>query len=334
MKIIAGSYTALGGPGLVLMDMMGDQLQIRACSRAVVDPIWAEQSKKRKLIYVAGTQDDGEHACAAVFGWEKDALHLLSCQPNNGTGHCHLCLNEEETYLYCANYSDGSVAVYPLDEEGNLLPLCQFVQLQSALGPNRERQERNHAHQLVFRPGTKELFLCDLGADRVVVYLAGEDGKLVQIREIACTPGSGPRHLCFDGPDAFYLVGELGGWLSRFEWGKEGWQQVQHLSTLPDGHDGAGNTAAAIRRDEGHIYVSNRGHNSIAVFKMQPDGKVLKPYFISTPGAFPRDFLPMNGGFLLAQQQSGTVAFMNENGVPGAQIKIPGAVSLLLPDEA
>ena len=160
-----------------------------------------------------------------------------------------------------------------------------------------------------------------------------EDGKLTLKEELICQPGSGPRHLSFDGENAFYLVGELDGWMSRWDYEEGKWQCVQTLSSLPEGYAGPTNTAAAVRQDEGHVYLSNRGHDSIAVFKKLKNGWLEKPFFIRTPGTFPRDFLLMNGGFLLAQQKSGTVSYMNENGVPLAQVKIPGAVSLLVIDE-
>lgn len=334
MLIAVGSYTFMGGPGLAMVRLMGDRMEIVATDDQVKDPIWTEQSKKHGLLYVAATQPDNAQACVAAYRWQDGKLHLVSRQDDPGLGNCHLCLNEEETCLYSANYSNGTVAVFPLDDKGGILPCIQYFEHQAPLGPKGDRQERTHAHQVSFRPGTKELFLCDLGADQVVIYQAEEDGKLTLKEEIACQAGSGPRHLDFDGPDAFYLVGELDGWMSRYVRKDGAWQCVQTLSSLPAGYQGPVNTAAAVRQDAGHVYLSNRGHDSIAVFKKQTDGKLEKPFFISTPGTFPRDFLLLNGGFLLAQQNSGTVAWMNENGVPVAQVAIPGAVSLLVVNEA
>ena len=290
-----------------------------------------EQSKKTGLIYVSATQEDNCHACAAAYRWQDGQLFLVSRQDDPGIGHCHLCLNEDESFLYTANYSNGSVAVFPLDGEGNILPCIQYFQRQAPLGPNPHRQECPHAHQVSFRPGTKELFLCDLGTDQVAVYEAGGDGRLTLKEEICCVPGSGPRHLSFDGPDAFYLVGELDSSVSRYVHDGEVWRQVQHIPALPCGET-VPNTAAAIRQDNRHVYLSNRGYDSIAVFGKNGDGLLKQPYFIRTPGACPRDFRLMGGGFLLAQQQTGTVSYINENGVPVAQVHLPGAVSLLIMD--
>ncbi len=329
MKLIVGSYTCMGGPGLALVEMMGEKMQIAAVCDQMKDPIWAEQSRKKPLIYVAATQEDGVHACVASVLLQDHALTIQSVQNDPGLGNCHLCLNEEETFLYSANYSDGTVAVFPLDEAGNIQPCIQYFEHQAPLGPQADRQERTHAHQVSFRPGTKELFLCDLGADQVVIYQAGEDGRLEEKQALACQAGTGPRHLSFDGPDAFYLVGELGGWMSRWECRDGAWQCVQMQSTLPEGYNGPVNTAAAVRQDAHHVYVSNRGHDSIAVFAKEQSGMLGRPFFISTPGSFPRDFVLHGNGFLLAQQNSGNLAYMNENGVPGASVQIAGAVSVL-----
>lgn len=330
MKILVGSYnTFMNGPGLALMEMQGEQLKMIAAFAELKDPIWAEQSRKSNVVYVAATQQDGVHACVASYRWEGDSLTLLSRQDDPGRGNCHLCLDEEERFLYSANYSDGSVAVFPVTQDGRILPCLQYFEHQGPLGPRADRQERTHAHQVSFRPGKNELFLCDLGTDQVAVYETAPDGTLTLQQEITCKAGTGPRHLCFDGPDAFYLVGELTGWLSRYVFEGGRWQCVQTLSSLPEGYHGPENTAAAIRVDDGHVYVSNRGHDSIAVFPRKADGMVTKPFFIATPGTFPRDFVLMGSGFLLAQQNSGTVAYMNENGVPGATVKVGGAVSVL-----
>ena len=86
---------------------------------------------------------------------------------------------------------------------------------------------------------------------------------------------------------------------------------------------------------ETHVYVSNRGHDSIACFDRRADGTLAGPRLLSVPGSFPRDFLLYEGGFLLAQQKSGGVAFLGRDGAAGPALDIPGAVCLCpLPGEA
>lgn len=331
MKIIAGSYTSMGGPGLALLRWQANGFEVLDTTDAVKEAIWAEKSKKGPVLFVAGAREDGVHTCVASFAVSEDGFTLLSRQESDGMECCHLCLDEAEKFLYAANYGDGSVSVFPIEEDGKIGGCMQQMKRNTPLGPRADRQERNHAHQVCFRPGTKELFLCDLGADQVAIFRVGADGTLTEKTVIACMPGSGPRHLSFDGPDAFYLAGELDTSLSRYAYDGQEWQCVQHLSALPAGYEKP-NTAAAIRQDGQHVYVSNRGHDSIAVFAKDGEGKLKPPYFIRTPGACPRDFQLLGAGFLLAHQQSGTVTCINESGVPVAQVHLPGAVSLLLMD--
>lgn len=331
MRIIAGSYTSLGGRGLTLLKWQGNSFDVLDSTDAVKEPIWAEKSKKHPVIFTAGAQADGVHTCVASFAVSDDGFTLLSRQESQGMECCHLCVDEDEKFLYAANYGDGSVSVFPLEEDGKIGACIQQVKRCTALGIRADRQEKNHAHQVCWRPGTGELFVCDLGADQVAVYRVGKDGLITEQAVIACVPGSGPRHLTFDGPDAFYLVGELDNSVSRYVYDGRAWQRKQHISALPGRYDKP-STAAAIRQDGRHLYVSNRGHDSIAVFQKEADGMLKQPYFIHTPGSCPRDFCLLGYGFLLAHQQSGTVTCINENGVPVAQVHLPGAVSLLIMD--
>lgn len=331
MKVIAGSYTSMGGPGLALLKWQGSGMHLVGTANGVKEPIWAEKSKKAPVIFVAGAQEDGVHTCVVSFAVSDEGFTLLSRQESEGKECCHLCLDVDEKYLYAANYGDGSVSVFPVGEDGRLQACIQHEVRRTALGPRKDRQEGNHAHQVCFRPGNGALFVCDLGADQVAVYGTGKDGRIREEAVIECAPGSGPRHLVFDGPDAFYLVGELDSSVSRYVHDGLLWRQVQHILALPGG-EAAANTAAAIRQDDRHVYVSNRGHDSIAVFGKEMDGTLKQPYFIRTPGSCPRDFQLLGAGFLLAQQQTGTVSCINENGVPVAQMHIPGAVSLLMMD--
>lgn len=329
MKIVVGSYTSLRGPGLCLVEMMRERLLKIGKTDVLPEAIWAEKSKHRPVIFAAGAQADGRHTRVASFLVQEDGFMLLSSQESDGVECCHLCLDDAEKFLYAANYGDGSISVFPVGTDGRIGPCMQQVKRHTPLGPRADRQEENHAHQVTFRPGSRELFVCDLGADTVAIYCAGDDGWLSPMAEISCVPGSGPRHLSFDGANAFYLVGELDSSLSRYEYDGDTWIRAQHLSALPETGVAVQNTAAAIRQDAHHVYVSNRGYDSIAVFGKGNNGRLTQPYFIRTPGMCPRDFLLLGSGFLLAHQQSGTVTVINENGVPVAQTAIAGAVSLL-----
>ena len=329
MIFAVGDYTTLGGPGLALVEAMGEKLKFLCASDAVTDPIWVMQSPKNaRILYVAGAVQGSKDGLVASFRWEKDQLTLLSTQETGGQACCHLEIDGDESHLYAANYLDGSVSVFPL-EDGKILPCCQFIRHDAPLGPHKTRQEFSHAHQFSFRPGTNEAFVCNLGTDQVVVYEQQENGQLKNKYEIpAAQPGIGPRHLIFDGADRFYLVGELEGWIATYSFQNQAWVCDQLLSTLPEGYDGPVNTAAAIRMDEAHVYVSNRGQDRIVVFDKQADHTLQLNRHVAVPGCFPRDFRLWENGFLVAQQKAGGVAYMSENGQPGDALPIDGAVCL------
>lgn len=325
MFFALGCYTRMGGPGVGIMEEKDGAFRLVCTSDAVKDPTWVMQSPHDPHILYAGANLDGKGGVASLL-WEGETLSLLSLQPTGGGSCCHLTVDKEEKYLYAASYRDGTVSVLPLDQ-GKIGPVLQALPYSAPLGPVADRQDCSHAHQCVFRPGTKELFVCNLGTDQVVVYHKKADGTLEVKYAIPGKAGTGPRHLLFDGPDRFYLAGELIGWLSMYEFENGAWHCRCTLPTVPKGYETV-NTAAAIYKDEGHIYVSNRGHDSIAKFSLSENGMPALEKLIHTPGACPRDFMLWENGFLLAQQEKGGVAFMDEKGVPGPSLPYTGVVRI------
>ena len=319
----AGCYTSRGGSGLTLLKRVGDTLKTLDVWKGLCDPIWIE--KGRDGVFFVSCADEDGNGMAASFRAEDGKLRCLSAQPTGGSDTCHLTLDEAGETLYAANYADGSLAVFPV-WNGLLRPRVQLIRHTERTGPHPTRQEDCHIHQTRFRPGTDEVFVCDLGADAVMVYLRQADGTLVFKEKIQAESGTGPRHLLFDGPDRFYLVGELRGWLSEYECVSGKWLLRQTVSTLPADFAGE-NTAAAIRKKDGTLYVSNRGHDSIAVFERGEDGlQAVK--WLKTPGRLPRDFLLTEDGFLVAQQGGGGVALLNADGAVLGAVEQPGMVCL------
>lgn len=321
---IAGCYTGRGGPGLMLLEKKEKRLYTVDVWRGLCDPIWAEKGKDG--VFFAACADENGDGVVASLRVEAGKIRCLSTQPTGGRDTCHLTLDEQGETLYAANYADGSLAVFPV-RAGVLLPRTQLIRHMEKTGPHPTRQENCHIHQTRFRPGTDEVFVCDLGADAVMVYLRQADGTLAFQKKIQAESGTGPRHLLFDGPERFFLVGELTGWLSEYALVSGEWRLRQTVSTLPEGF-AAPNTAAAIRKKGDTLYVSNRGHDSIAVFAHGADG-LKRAGWIMTPGKLPRDFLLTEEGFLVAQQGGGGIALLDEKGAVLDAVDQPGMVCLL-----
>ena len=309
-RYLIGSYTTQGGQGITEIVASNGKLRKGSSSAEMDDPIWLTMNSGKKRLYAVGSLN-GQGTVASYK--VENGLQLQAIQKTGGREGCHLCFDAVHQTLYSANYVDGSISVFPLDADGDVLPERQHVTLSGPLGPNPRRQEGHHAHECVIRPGGNELFVCDLGADRVRIYAIEAEGTLTEKDEVLCPAGTGPRHLLFDGSGRFFLVGELGGWLMTCEEKNRSFEVMECISTLPDDIHAPDNTAAAIRRRGNDLLVTNRGHNSIARFTLK-DGIPRWNSEISCRGSFPRDLWLEERQMLVANQKAGGVVLMNEEG--------------------
>lgn len=319
MRFYVGTYSVEGSPGIAVCELWGDQLVMVAQDAQLQSPTWLTLSACRRYLYAHGRDESGEQVVCS-FLTSQSGLTLLSKSSTHGNSTCHLSLDPDEKLLIASHYHEGRVSLYPV-HEGVIGTQKQLVQ-QYGRGPNQERQEGPHAHQSLMRPGHPEVFTCDLGADRVFIYHL--DSRLVLIDDILLPAGSGPRHLAFDGDTRFYVCAELSNEVYCFVRRANAWHMDQVLSTLP--HPVDGNTCAAIRLFGDELYVSNRGHDSIARFQRTSDGSLTAQGYISAHGKGPRDFVRVPGGFLIANQLAGGVQYLDPAGMPVASLDIPGAV--------
>jgi len=213
-------------------------------------------------------------------------------------------------WLFVANYNSGSAAAYPINADGSLGEASAVDQhAGKSVNP---RQNGPHAHMAAISPDNRFVWVPDLGLDEVLSYridatkggMAANDPPFVKL-----TAGSGPRHVVFR-PDAkfAYVVSELAATVTVFSYdaAKGAMQEVQTISTLPDGYTGA-KSGAEIALDPGgkFLYASNRGHDSIAIFKVDAaKGTLTAAGNVSAGGKTPRDFaIDPTGNYLLAANQ-------------------------------
>jgi 6-phosphogluconolactonase len=242
-------------------------------------------------------------------------LTLINRQPSLGKAPCHLTLDKSGRFLIVANYSSGTVAVLPVAADGKLGE--PTVVQHSGSSINKQRQEAPHAHCTTFDPAFRFFFACDLGIDNVMVYRLDEvKGVLTPHTPpfAAVKAGSGPRHLAFR-PDAHfaYVLNELTSTVTTFAYDaqKGVLSERQTLSTLPASYTGQNSTAEIVMHPSGKfLYTSNRGHNSIAIFRIdQATGALAFVRTQETGGRTPRHFtLDPSGRLLLAaNQDSGNI---------------------------
>ncbi|MDR2070167.1 MAG: lactonase family protein [Treponema sp.] len=245
---------------------------------------------------------------------EKNSLRLINRQSSEGKDPCHIALNQGQTHGVVSNYSSGTIAVLPIEQGGGLGPAAQVIAL-SGSGPNRERQEASHAHFFIFDRRNAYGFACDLGADRVMAYSYDPD-RAAPLTPAASPwfsvhPGAGPRHGVFAsaaGDSVYYGINELDSTMDvlAYNEGRGTFSRLQTIGLLPPGVSIA-NTGAAIKISPGgnFVYASNRGHDSITVFKTDPSGTAVYLATVPSGGMTPRDFeIDPSGRFLLVCNQN------------------------------
>ncbi len=238
------------------------------------------------------------------------ALTKLSEQPSGGADPCHLALDHTGRFLAVANYTSGTFAMFPVGSDGRLGPVIQTV-TDPGSGPNRQRQEGPHAHEVVFDAANRFLLGLDLGTDRVLVYrFDAATGRLTPNDPPSASvhPGAGPRHLAFGpGERHAFVISELASTVTTMDWDEKSGRLTPGTSvtTLPPDFKGTSTTAEIAVHPNGRVlYGSNRGHDSIAVFRVAADGALTQVQIASTHGRTPRHFsLDPSGRWLIAANQ-------------------------------
>jgi len=242
-------------------------------------------------------------------------LTLLNEVASKGADPCYITVDKTGKYVLVANYTSGSVAVFPVLEDGRLGETSAFIQ-HTGHGSDPERQEAPHAHSIDMSPDNRFAIVDDLGLDETLVYkfdstkgsLTLNDPQLYTTLAKA-DPGAGPRHFAFHPSGKFaYVVNEMHSTVSVFSYGsKEGvLRRLQTISALPKDFSGHKEAAEIEVHPSGKfLYASNRGHDSIAVFAIDPDkGTLTLIEYAPTKGQTPRSFeIAPAGSLLLAENE-------------------------------
>lgn len=249
---------------------------------------------------------------------------FLNVQPTNGTDPCHVVTDNDGRHVMVANFASGSVGIYPIGQDGTLGNASDFVQHNgSSIHPLR--QTGPHAHSSVFDPANRFVFVPDLGLDRVIVYRYDTaSGHLTEHSAVEMKPGAGPRHIVFDRVGRFaYIVTELDSTLTvcRYEASTGTLSIIETVSTLPTDFHGDSTCAEIALHPSGNfVYVSNRGHDSIAIFRVNREtGRVTPTGYEPTQGAVPRHFAVTPDGalMLVANKSSDTIVSFRIDGTTG-----------------
>jgi 6-phosphogluconolactonase len=321
--LYVGTYTeGTGSEGiyLVRMDRRSGELRRVGAVDAGPNPSFLALHPNGRFLYAVNELEkykERPSGAVSAFAIARDtgALTRLNEQPSEGSAPCYLSVDRSAQVVLVANYFGGNVALLPIQANGTLGP-AHMVQ-HTGTGPNSERQEAPHAHCILPDPSNRFALAADLGADRVFVYRLDLEGKSLRPVEggaAVMRPGAGPRHLAFHPTlPLVFVANELDSTVAtlRFDSGRGTLSPVGSLSTLPAGWTGTNYPADIHVASTGRsLYVSNRGHNSIAVFSVaESTGALVLDQVVSTEGDWPRNFTldPTGRWLLVANQRSDSV---------------------------
>lgn len=277
------------------------------------NPSFLTISADKKYLYAVGEVDDPDKdhsGGVSAFRIDEDGkLSFLNHVETNGANPCHVCVSPDGKKLVASNYTGGNLSFFYIMPDGSLSALKQKIQ-HTGNGPFPDRQTEPHAHSAKFDASGKFLFAADLGIDELKIYSVGSGDIPLKPGSqpfVKMAPGSGPRHFDFSADKRFiYVINELSSTISvLMKYGGE-WKIIQTVRTLPK--DFVGESWCAdihLSADGRFVYGSNRGHNSISVFKRDiTNGKLEMIQTISVEGNWPRNFtLDPTGQFLLVANQ-------------------------------
>jgi 6-phosphogluconolactonase len=321
--LYVGTFNARGSKGIYgyRFDSSNGKIEPLGLKAELANPSFLAIPSNRQFLYSVIEVDNfqGRHS-GGLAAYRADAktgdLTLLNQTSSIGEGPCHISFDATGKFLLAANYGSGSVAAFPILGDGKLGSVSGFVQHLGA-SVNRERQAGPHAHYFQTTADGRFAIAADLGLDQLVVYKFDSNrGTLTAAPtpHADARPGSGPRHYVFDPKQRYlYLVGEMDSAVTVFTYdsAQGTLQPKQTISALPKDYKG-NSDAAEIQIDAKgkFLYVSTRGPDSIAVFRIHPEsGELSQVETIPTGGKTPRYFsIDPSGKFLLVgNQESDTI---------------------------
>lgn len=305
-KLYVGSYTE----GLDTSEKTGSSgISIFHCPDDLSKAVWASNSFAgvnpaylavgRKCIYAANEKNGFGKVTALRMTEDGEELVFLNDKIiPDASATCQIALGVANKTLYAANYDSGSIAAFPIAEDGSLLePSC--VVRHTGCGLVKGRQDSAHVHSVNPDPSGKYLVAVDLGMDSLILYDVDQDsGKIThrgQRFDIVLAGGQGARSLAYH-PNRkwFYLSAEISGKILAFRFNPDtGYmEQMQEISTLPERYEGENLVShVEVSRRGDYVFAANRIHDSIVAYHVDPKlGTLRFSDRTASGGKWPRHF--------------------------------------------
>jgi 6-phosphogluconolactonase len=300
--VFIGTYTRAPGNAKGIyaarLDTVTGKLSDPELAAETLSPTWLALSPDHKFLYSVNEQGKGT---VSAFGLDAGSgkLTFLNSVSSKGESPCHIVVSKDGKSLYSANYSGGTVVMFPIAADGKLGEASKVVTLKGS-GPDAERQKSPHPHSVNL---TKDRILMpDLGQDKIFVYkmdLTAAEPAFATVK-----PGSGPRHLAFHPKgNIIYTLTEMGSSIEVLS--SDNMTTLQSVSMLPKDFSGKSTGAEVMVHPSGKfVYASNRGDDSITVFQTDQRGLLKVVERVPTQGKTPRGFvLDPSGKWLIAGNQ-------------------------------
>ena len=343
LNFYVGTYTTGRSEGIYLcrLNLASGELSLVDVFKGVANPSFLAIDPAKQHLFAVNETDSGE-LTAFKIDPATSRLELINQQPTKGAAPCNLVVDKTGQNVLVANYTGGSAAVLPFQNErlGKAVSLVQHRG--SSVDP--DRQQGPHAHCVTLDKANRFAFVTDLGLDQVKIYkFNSRTGSLLANTQpyVSVKPGAGPRHFTIHPNQRWaYVISELDSTLTAFHYDATsgGLREFQNTPTLPFSFTGKSYPADIHISPSGRfLYGSNRGHDSIAVFAINEERGFLSPVqWISTKGSWPRNFgIDPSGKFLLvANQKSDNIFSFTINDLDGTltptgnRVDIPSPVCI------
>jgi 6-phosphogluconolactonase len=329
--LLAGTYDSEKSNGIYIYKFNSGNGAIKEVGHIQTsNPSYLAVSPDEKFVYAVNEKGDTATFAGTVssflFDKKAGALHYINRQPTMGNNPCYVATDKTGKWVFAGNYSSGNMVIFPVKEDGSLGPL-KMNKPYTGSGPNKERQLSSHIHFTAIGRNNKDLFVTDLGSDKVYIEHFHERSGFIFNNEhqaIPTEPGAGPRHLDIDAQTKFiYVLEELSGFISVYTYpDKKQPELVQRIRSTPADYTGKPASADIHLSPDGRfLYSSNRGEsNTIAIFSVdRKNGTLSLKAHQSTMGKTPRNFnFDPSGRFLLvANQNSNEIVVFRRNSRTG-----------------
>ena len=347
MYAYIGSFTAASrgaaGAGISVyqMDSIVGEWRLIQQAKNLVNPSFLAVNREQTILY--SVHADETYATTFLIDRKTGRLTFLKQTETGGRNGVKIILDPAERFAIVANYGTGNISVLPIAADGALLPCSSVLRLEGKphLRARARHQEMSHPHDLAFDPSGRFIIVPDKGLDRVfVVEFSASDGSLKCVDQGRSTArgGSGPRHAVFHPSEPWvWVANELDSTVTTYRWdGERGTLvQVDVVSTLPvEFNEDSIVAEIGYHQPSNALYVSNRGHDSIAMFRADlVSGGLQQRGWIPSGGTKPRFFSldPTNRYLCVANEKDGRLAIFEVASDSGRLMPSGGAVHVASP---